>query len=310
MSEARPGRGSRGERGINMRARMSWATISRPTMSWATIVALLLAAISVVVTLSLIDYPLGVAWDEVVKLVGVTKGRYAYYHPLFMIDLAQGAALVVQPPDQPSLAHLVRVLGALAGGVMVFATFNLARLVLPDPPALAAAAASAVAPLFVVHARLFKEDIFVAAFLVLALAALIRLLQEPAPHRAILLDLLVGLAAGSKSDYQRNGRRILGLRMRPTKDTADIVVTANLAYDRFEFYAARGKAQFSRQCGLPAAFHAALYGRPTLAYINPVVRIVAMDGSVERLEKIAADIHAAAPGLTVRLIDQAPPSNE
>ncbi|MGB6703068.1 glycosyltransferase family 39 protein [Methyloceanibacter sp.] len=222
-----------------MRARMSWATISRPTMSWATIVALLLAAISVVVTLSLIDYPLGVAWDEVVKLVGVTKGRYAYYHPLLMIDLAQGAALVVQPPDQPSLAHLVRVLGALAGGVMVFATFNLARLVLPDLPALAAAAASAVAPLFVVHARLFKEDIFVAAFLVLALAALIRLLQEPAPHRAILLGLLVGLAAGSKSDYQRNGRRILGLRMRPTKDTADIVVTANLAYDRFEFYAAR-----------------------------------------------------------------------
>jgi 4-amino-4-deoxy-L-arabinose transferase-like glycosyltransferase len=49
-----------------------------------------------------------------------------------------------------------------------------------------------------VHARLFKEDIFVAAFLVLALAALIRLLQEPAPHRAILLGLLVGLAAGSK----------------------------------------------------------------------------------------------------------------
>ena len=31
-----------------------------------------------------------------------------------------------------------------------------------------------------------------------ALAALIRLLQEPAPHRAILLGLLVGLAAGSK----------------------------------------------------------------------------------------------------------------
>jgi 4-amino-4-deoxy-L-arabinose transferase-like glycosyltransferase len=115
-----------------------------------------------------------------------------------MIDLAQGAALAVQPPDQPSLAHLVRVLGALAGGVTVFATFSLARLVLPDLPALAAAGATAVAPLFVVHARIFKEDIFVAAFLVLALAALIRLLQEPAPHRAVLLGLLVGLAAGSK----------------------------------------------------------------------------------------------------------------
>ena len=96
------------------------------------------------VTLSLIDYPLGVAWDELVKLRGVRTGRYAYYHPLFMIDLAQAAALVLQPPDLPSLAHLVRVLGALAGGVMVFATFSLARLVLPNLPALAAAAASAV----------------------------------------------------------------------------------------------------------------------------------------------------------------------
>jgi hypothetical protein len=35
-----------------------------------------------------------------------------------------------------------------------------------------------------------------------------------------------------------------------------------------------------------------------------------MDGSVERLEKIAADIHAAAPSLAVRMIDHAPPSNE
>ena len=70
------------------------------------------------------------------SFVGVRTGRYAYYHPLFMIDLAQGAALVVQPADLPSLAHLVRVLGALAGGVMVFATFSLARLVLPEPASL------------------------------------------------------------------------------------------------------------------------------------------------------------------------------
>jgi hypothetical protein len=47
-------------------------------------------------------------------------------------------------------------------------------------------------------------------------------------------------------------------------------------------------------------------GRPTSAYFNPVVRIVALDGSVARLESIAAEIRAAAPGLTVRLTDQAP----
>jgi len=117
------------------------------------------------------------------------------------------------------------------------------------------------------------------------------------------------------SDYQQSGHKILGLRMRPTKDTADIVVTANLAYDRFEFYAARkGSIQADS-----AAYYRELFarphlevsnGRPTLAYFNPVVRIVAMDGSVERLEKIAADIHAAAPSLAVRMIDHAPPSNE
>ena len=512
---------------------MSWAT-----KSWATLAALLLAAISVAVTLSLIDYPLGVAWDELVKLRGVRTGRYAYYHPLFMIDLAQAAALVVHPADLPSLAQLVRVLGALAGGVMVFATFSLARLVLPNLPALAAAAATAVTPLFIVHARLFKEDIFVAAFLVLALAALIRLLQEPAPHRAILLGLLVGLAAGSKyigtlilpfaiiailivrtpgperrwlraatvtgisigtflllmlpairridrwrrgvnfelthsmlghdvplplrltwglfhlreslwpglgtplfalgliglaaplvaarerrmplaliasftllwyavheatplkpfpdfsrymlplvplvplfiilgasfiyellsrwdrrgaiaaiavllaavpalsmslrinspdvdprnvvppivvasgarvvfdrySDYQLS-RTILGLLSRPTKDVADIVVTSNLAYDRFDFSVPRKGSNSAKR----AAYYRELSsrphldvsnGRPTLAYFNPVVRIVALDGSVARLEKIAADIRAAAPGLTVRLIDQAPNSKE
>src|SRR4029077_20094113 len=46
--------------------------------------------------------------------------------------------------------------------------------------------------------RCGRCDIFVAAFLVLARAALIRLLREPTPHRAILLGLLAGLAAGSK----------------------------------------------------------------------------------------------------------------
>jgi hypothetical protein len=465
-----------------------------------------------------------------VKLRGVRTGRYAYYHPLFMIDLAQAVALVVHPADLPSLAQLVRVLGALAGGVMVFATFSLARLVLPELPALAAAAATAATPLFIVHARLFKEDIFVAAFLVLALAALIRLLQEPAPHRAILLGLLAGLAAGSKyigmlilpfaviailfvrtpgperrwlraatvtgtatgtfllimlpairridrwrrgvnfelvhsvqghdvplplrltwgvfhlreslwpglgtpllalgliglaapfvaarerrmplaliasftllwyaaheatplkpfpdfsrymlplvpllvilgasliyelssrfdrrgalaaiavllaavpalsmslrinspdvdprtivppivaasgarvifdryADYERN-RRILGINFRPNKGMADIVVTSSLAYDRFALDAAPGPmAAYYRE--LSSRPHLDVSnGRPTLAYFNPVVRIVALDGSVARLEKIAAEIRAAAPVLAVRLIDPPPKSEQ
>ena len=116
-----------------------------------------------------------------------------------MIDLIQAATLVVQPPDLQSLAEFGRLFSALAGGgLLVFGTFSLARLVLPDLPALAAAAATAATPLVAVHARILKEDIFVAAFLVLALAALIRLLRAPAPHRAVLLGVLAGLAGGAK----------------------------------------------------------------------------------------------------------------
>jgi hypothetical protein len=48
---------------------------------------------------------------------------------------------------------------------MVFATFALARLDLHALPSLAAAAATTATPFFIVHARIFKEDIFVAAFL-------------------------------------------------------------------------------------------------------------------------------------------------
>jgi 4-amino-4-deoxy-L-arabinose transferase-like glycosyltransferase len=49
-----------------------------------------------------------------------------------------------------------------------------------------------------VHARYFKEDIFVAPFVVLALAALIGVLRSPTLGRTITLGAIIGLAAGSK----------------------------------------------------------------------------------------------------------------
>ena len=59
------------------------------------------------------------------------------------------------------------------------------------------------------------------------------------------------------SDYQLS-RTILGLLSRPTKDVADIVVTSNLAYDRFDFSVPRERLQFGEEGGLlPRAFLAA-----------------------------------------------------
>jgi hypothetical protein len=46
-------------------------------------------------------------------------------------------------------------------------------------------------------------------------------------------------------------------------------------------------------------------GRPTIGCFNPMLRMVALDGSVERLKRIAEQIRAAAPTFTVRLIEQA-----
>jgi 4-amino-4-deoxy-L-arabinose transferase-like glycosyltransferase len=43
-----------------------------------------------------------------------------------------------------------------------------------------------------------KEDIFVAPFLILGLTALIKLLQDPTPLRALLTGVYAGLAGGAK----------------------------------------------------------------------------------------------------------------
>jgi hypothetical protein len=108
------------------------------------------------------------------------------------------------------------------------------------------------------------------------------------------------------ADYD-NTRRILGLRLRPTKDTADIVVTANLTYDRFDNFAAPKKPAPDSMAGYYLGLNAfprleVSNGRPTMGYFNPVLQVVALDASADRLKRIAEEIQTAAPTFTVRLI--------
>ena len=166
-------------------------------IAWATLAALLLAVISVGDSLGAIDFPFGTIGDVYAKVQAVTTGRTNYFHALLMIELAQGASLIVQPQGSQSLVEVGRLCAALAGELLVFATFRLARLVLPTSR-LWRRRLTAATPLVTVHARIFKEDIFLAPLVVLALAALVGLLQAPAPRRAVLLGVLIGLAAGAK----------------------------------------------------------------------------------------------------------------
>lgn len=167
-------------------------------ISWATLGALLLAAVFVAAIWTTIDFPLGTLGDEWAKIDAVRTGNNRYYHPLLMIEVGQFANLFAGARDLQDIVEVGRACAALAGGLLVFATYWLGRLVLPELGALAAAVATAATPIVTVHARIMKEDIFVAPFLILGLAALIKLLQDPTPMRALLVGVYAGLAAGAK----------------------------------------------------------------------------------------------------------------
>ncbi len=173
-------------------------------IDWAAIAAVVLAVVAVATWLSARDFVLGVHPDELIKVQAVLAGPSTYYHPLLMIELARAANAFLGLRDPQSVVELGRTFSAVAGGVLIVATFVLARLILPASAAFAVAAATLATPLISVHARYFKEDIFVAAFVVLALAALISVLRTPSAKRATMLGAAIGLAAGSKYVGRRN----------------------------------------------------------------------------------------------------------
>src|SRR5262249_13802392 len=168
-------------------------SIARPD---SAVVVLTVAAISL--WLWGRHFPLGVHIDEPGKVDSVLRGPSVFKHPLLMIDLVRAANASIGLITPQSIVELGRGFAALAGGTLIIATFILGRLVLPEWIACVAAAAALATPLITVHARYFKEDIFVAPFIVLALAALIVVLKKPTLERTIGLGAIIGLAASSK----------------------------------------------------------------------------------------------------------------
>jgi hypothetical protein len=169
------------------------ASVPRPAF-----VVVLLAIAAILVWLWSRHFPLGVHFDEPFKVDSVLRGPSTFNHPLLMIDLVRAANAVIGLTTPQSIVELGRGFAALAGGTLIIATFILGRLVLPNWTACIAATTTLATPLTNVHARYFKEDIFVAPFIVLALAALIVVLKKPALARTVGLGAIIGLAASSK----------------------------------------------------------------------------------------------------------------
>lgn len=171
---------------------------ARVQIDHATIAVVILAVAAVMAWLSAVDFPLGTHPDEPAKVAAVLAGPGTDFHPILMIQLARAANFFLGWTEPQSLVELGRAFAALAGGALIVATFLLARLVLPAWSSFAVAAATLATPLITVHARYFKEDIFVAPFVVLALVGLIATVREPTLKRIVALGTAIGLAGASK----------------------------------------------------------------------------------------------------------------
>ena len=92
----------------------------------------------------------------------------------------------------------------------------------------------------------------------------------------------------------------------PTAAMADIFVTSSFTYGRYaKFGGSPEQSELTRE---KAAYFADLFklpylevtGRPSFAFFNAVIRIVALDGNSVRLAPIAASLRQSAPDLKVK----------
>jgi hypothetical protein len=163
---------------------------SRSTIGYAC-TAGALAVVAAIAYDAIPDLPLAPQSDEPKKADFVLAGRQDFLQPLLLVQTVRLANLIARYTDQLALVELGRTVAAMFGGLTVLATIVLAL-------ALAAGVLAAVTPLVAFHAQLLKEDIFLAPWLLFALAALDRLRESAETRRALAFGLLVGLATSAK----------------------------------------------------------------------------------------------------------------
>jgi hypothetical protein len=193
---------------------------------------------------------------------------------------------------------------------------DFSRYMVPLAPLLAILAASFV---FEILSRWDRLGLVAAAAILLAaLPALwtsVRINTPDIDPRDVVPQLLLDSGARVAFDRYANysfTNKILGGRARQLSENADIVLTANLTYDRAYNYAVLLNQDPATVAGYYQALSAKPHldisnGRPAMAYFNPVLRVIPMDGSVERLRRIEKSINDAAPNFDVRLVEGTAP---
>jgi hypothetical protein len=97
----------------------------------AIALAIAIAALFVSVLLNTITFPLGTHPDETAKVSLILSGHNSFAHPILMLELARAANALAGLTHPQSIVELGRACAVLAGGLAVFASFLLAREVLP-----------------------------------------------------------------------------------------------------------------------------------------------------------------------------------
>jgi len=142
------------------------------------------------------DFPFELHPDEGTKVGFVRTGTQDFKHPLLLLQLVRGMRRLAPTDDPQKIAEMGRMLSAVAGlAILVFA-HALFRRSLDGRWALYGTLVLAVAPILVVHAHYFKEDVLLTAACVAALVALCRCV-EARPTATVELGVAIGLACAS-----------------------------------------------------------------------------------------------------------------
>jgi Dolichyl-phosphate-mannose-protein mannosyltransferase len=167
-----------------------------PWAAW--IAAAVIAIVAATLYVHLADWPWGTHPDEAKKARFIISWEQDFHHPLLLLQPARIANYFLGYTDPNDTLRLGRIISAIFGGLTVFGTFVLGRLVLAPATALAASAAVSVTPLIAIHATFLKEDIYLTAAALFGMAALLTLIKRPNWKLACAVGMAMGAATSAK----------------------------------------------------------------------------------------------------------------
>ena len=155
---------------------------------------LALIALSFALIFAGIRFPLGYHGDEPKKVGFILTGEQDFHHPILILQLGRVANLVARRIDPQQVVLVGRAVSLVAGLATVWLGYLIARRMMSDTWALAAAMAVGVSPIMVVHAQYLKEDVLYTACAMASLLAMSRLAADPSWANVLLSGLATGAA--------------------------------------------------------------------------------------------------------------------